>query len=62
MVSADFNRDGRPDLADVLPDAEVWINGECYYVELDHETLGCAQIARQRFPKHEQCRRLVLGT
>jgi hypothetical protein len=42
-----------------LPDAEVWINGELYYLELDRGTMGYAQIGR-RFAKYENSSRLVL--
>lgn len=45
---------------DVLPDAEVWINGDVYYLEWDRGTMGVAQIVRHRFVKYETCRHLVL--
>jgi len=45
---------------EVRPDAEVWINGELYYLEWDRGTMSYAQIVRQRFRKYEGCRRLVL--
>jgi hypothetical protein len=44
---------------DVYPDAEVWINGELYYLEWDRGTMGYSQIVR-RFRKYERCRNLVL--
>jgi hypothetical protein len=36
-----------PHVADdtILPDAEVWINGRAYYLELDRGTMGYAQMA-----------------
>jgi hypothetical protein len=41
------------------PDAEVWINGRLYYLELDRGTMSHEQIVR-RFRKYENCRHLVL--
>lgn len=38
----------------ILPDAEVWINGQVYYLELDRGSMGYAQIAG-RFRKYEGC-------
>lgn len=38
----------------VRPDAEVWINTQLYYVELDRGSMTYAQIAR-RFRKYEGC-------
>lgn len=43
----------------LLPDAEVWIRGQLYYLELDRGTMSYAQLAR-RFQKYEGCRQLVL--
>jgi len=43
----------------VRPDAEVWINGRLYYLELDRGTMGYAQIER-RFRKYEDCSHLSL--
>lgn len=45
---------------DIRPDAEVWINGEVYYLEWDRGTMGYAQIVRHRFPKYERSRNLTL--
>lgn len=45
---------------EVLPDAEVWINGHCYYLELDRGTMSYAQLVKQRFRKYERCPHLVL--
>ncbi len=44
----------------VRPDAEVWINGEVYYLEWDRGTMGYTQIVRHRFRKYEGCRHLAL--
>jgi hypothetical protein len=51
-----------PDVTDTVirPDAQVWINGEAYYLEWDRGTMGLLQIARYRFPKYEHCRHLAL--
>lgn len=43
----------------VLPDAEIWINGQPYSLELDRGTMGYAQITR-RFRKYEGCHHLSL--
>lgn len=43
----------------VRPDAEVWINGQLYYLELDRGTMGYAQIER-RFRLYEGCPHLAL--
>ena len=43
----------------VRPDAEVWVNGRLYYLELDRGTMGYAQIER-RFRKYEGCPHLSL--
>jgi hypothetical protein len=43
----------------VRPDAEVWINGRLYYLELDRGTMGYAQIDR-RFRTYEGCSHLAL--
>lgn len=45
---------------EVLADAEVWINGEMYYLEWDRGTMSYAQIVQKRFRKYESCRRLAL--
>jgi hypothetical protein len=45
--------------ADVRPDAEVWINGEPYYLELDRGSMGFAQMQR-RFAKYRGCPHLSL--
>src|SRR5262245_52410292 len=39
----------------LLPDAEVWIRGQLYYLELDRGTMSYGQLAR-RFAKYEGCR------
>jgi hypothetical protein len=44
----------------VRPDAEVWINGEAYYLEWDRGTMSYSQVERCRFPKYENCRNLAL--
>lgn len=41
------------------PDAEVWIDGQLYYLELDRGTMGYQQIEK-RFRKYEGCGHLVL--
>ncbi len=41
------------------PDAEVWINGQPYYLELDRGTMGYAQIER-RFWLYRECPHPVL--
>jgi hypothetical protein len=41
------------------PDAEVWINGQPYYLELDRGTMGYAQIER-RFWLYRECPHAVL--
>jgi hypothetical protein len=38
----------------VLPDAEVWINGQPYYLELDRATMPESQVTR-RFWTYEAC-------
>lgn len=50
-----------PSISDqtVLPDAELRINGQLFYLELDRGTMGTAQIA-QRFLKYESCPHLSL--
>jgi hypothetical protein len=45
---------------DIYPDAEVWINGELYYLKWDCGTEGYGQILR-RFRKYERCRNLDQG-
>ena len=45
---------------EVRPDAEVWINGELYYLEWDRGSMSYGQIAAHRFSKYENCRRLTL--
>ena len=44
---------------DIRPDAEAWINGQVYYLELDCGTMGYAQIAR-RFRLYETFPQFVL--
>jgi hypothetical protein len=46
--------------ADIRPDAQVWINGEVYYLEWDRGTMAYGQVVRQRFRKYEHCPRLAL--
>lgn len=41
------------------PDAEVWVNGRLYYLELDRGSMGYAQIER-RFRAYQGCPHLVL--
>lgn len=50
-----------PEITDtrLRPDAEVWINGRLYYLELDRGTMGYAQIAK-RFWLYERCPHFVL--
>jgi hypothetical protein len=43
----------------LLPDAEVWINGRLYLLELDRGSMGYAQVER-RFRKYEGCPHLSL--
>src|SRR2546423_4546487 len=38
----------------VRPDAQVWINGQVYYLELDRGSMGSAQI-RRRFSLYDGC-------
>src|SRR4051794_26537847 len=51
-----------PQIADTIirPDAEVWINGHCYYLELDRGTMSYEQLQHTRFTKYERCKHLVL--
>jgi hypothetical protein len=44
---------------EVRPDAEVWISGRLYYLELDRGSMRYAQIAR-RFRQYERCPHLSL--
>lgn len=44
----------------IRPDAEVWINGHCYYVELDRGTMGYGKIVQERFAKYRTCPHLSL--
>lgn len=44
----------------IRPDAEVWINGRLYYVELDRATTGSGKIERDRFRKYDGCPHLSL--
>ncbi len=44
---------------DLRPDAELWINGQRYFLELDRGTEGYAQITR-RFHAYEGCNDFVL--
>jgi hypothetical protein len=46
--------------ADLRPDAELWINGELYFLEHDRGTSGYRQIERKRFSQYEGSRHLVL--
>ena len=50
-----------PHVADnrIRPDAEVWIRGQLYYLELDRGTMSLSQLDG-RFRKYEECRHLVL--
>ena len=43
----------------IRPDAEVWLNGQVYYLELDRGTMSYAQIGR-RFRLYEGCPHFVL--
>lgn len=43
----------------ILPDAQLWINGYCYYLELDRGTMDYTQLS-ERFIKYEHCPHLVL--
>lgn len=43
----------------IRPDAQVWINGREYLVELDRGSMGAAQMAG-RFRLYEPCSRFVL--
>lgn len=45
---------------DIRPDAEVWINGRLYYLELDRGTMGYEQLVRDRFRKYQDCPSLCL--
>lgn len=44
----------------IRPDAEIWINGDLYYLELDRGTMSYQQIQRERYRKYERCTYLVL--
>lgn len=44
----------------LCPDAEVWINGQRYFLELDRGTSSPQQILRRRFAKYAGCREMVL--
>jgi hypothetical protein len=43
----------------IRPDAEVWIGGQLYFLELDRATMRYAQMAR-RFRRYEGCQQLSL--
>jgi len=43
----------------IRADAEVWINGRVYYLELDRGTMGFAKIG-ERFRKYKQCQHFSL--
>lgn len=45
---------------DLAADAEVWINGQRYYLELDRGTSCVQQVVRRRFAKYEGCTSIVL--
>jgi hypothetical protein len=45
---------------EVRPDAELWINGAKYFLELDRGTMSYAQVVRSRFPKYAGTGPLVL--
>lgn len=51
-----------PHVEDTLrgPDAEVWINGHRYCLELDRGSMRLGQIVSQRYRKYEGCLDLVL--
>lgn len=42
------------------PDAELWINGDYYALELDRGTTGAARIEQERFPKYASSPHLCL--
>jgi hypothetical protein len=44
----------------IRPDAEVWIDREVYYVELDRGSMSYPQVVRDRFRKYEGCPHLSL--
>jgi hypothetical protein len=44
---------------EIRPDAEVWINGQLYYLELDRGTMGYAHV-EQRFRLYEEFAHFVL--
>ncbi len=44
----------------IRPDAELWINGHLYYLELDRGTMSYGQILEKRFKKYEGFGHLVL--
>jgi hypothetical protein len=46
--------------ARVRPDAELWINGEHFFLELDRGTSGLRDVVAERFPKYEGGDDLVL--
>src|SRR5207247_1327812 len=48
-----------PAPASLLVDAEVWITGRLYLLELDRGSMGYAQVER-RFRKYEDCPHLSL--
>jgi hypothetical protein len=54
-----IRRGVRVTATDLRPDAELWINGRLYYLELDRGTMGYRQIER-RFRLYEQVTDLVL--
>ena len=51
-----------PHVADsrVLPDAQLWISGVLYYLELDRGTMSYQQVVRDRFRKYRDCPHLCL--
>src|SRR5262249_17863900 len=44
----------------IPPDAELWVTGHLYYLELDRGTMSYAQILQKRFSKYEGFSHLVL--
>jgi hypothetical protein len=60
-INADEIRRGPGEVdADIRPDAELLINGQRYFLEMDLGTMSYADIVRKRFAKYRPARDLVL--
>jgi hypothetical protein len=60
-IAADEIRRGAGDVdSDLRPDAEAWIAGQRYLLEMDCGTMSYPEIVRKRFAKYRLCRDFVL--